>query len=107
MLTIAFWVLVYFLPAIVGFYRKHHRAWAIFALNLFLGWTVVGWIVAMVWAATRASLSPDRRDRQEMLNMRATMMGIHKLIFPENQKTGAILRMKIGLPATTAGNSHL
>ena len=67
MLDTALFLLVYFLPAIVGFCRKHHQAWTIFALNLVLGWTVVGWIVAMVWAATRASLSPDRRDRQEML----------------------------------------
>ena len=69
MLETLLFLLVYFLPAIVGFYRKHYRAWAIFALNLLLGWTVVGWIVAMVWAATRASLSPDQRDRQEMLNI--------------------------------------
>ena len=36
----ALFLLVYFLPAIVGIYRKHHRAWVIFALNLLLGWTV-------------------------------------------------------------------
>ena len=35
----------------------------------------------------------NRRDRQEMLNMRATMMDIQQLLFPEDEKTGAIVRM--------------
>jgi hypothetical protein len=42
-------------------------------------------------------LLQDRRDRQEMLSMRATMVGIQQLLFPENEKTGAIVRMKTGL----------
>jgi hypothetical protein len=32
---------------------KHHRnRIAIGMLNLFLGWTVIGWVVALVWADT-------------------------------------------------------
>jgi hypothetical protein len=42
---------LYFLPCIVG-WNKKHNAWAIFLLNLLFGWTVVGWIVALIWAAT-------------------------------------------------------
>ena len=42
-------------------------------------------------------LLTDRRDRQEMLNLRATMASIHTAIFPENEITGAIVRMKTGL----------
>ena len=30
----------YFAPSIVAFVRHHHNQWAIFALNLLLGWTV-------------------------------------------------------------------
>ena len=41
----------YFIPTIVG--HKKQNAGAIFALNLFLGWTVLGWIVALVWAMTK------------------------------------------------------
>jgi RsiW-degrading membrane proteinase PrsW (M82 family) len=41
---------LYFLPAIIG--RKKKNAPAIVALNFFLGWTFVGWIVALVWAFT-------------------------------------------------------
>lgn len=43
-------LVVYFLPAIVG--RKKKNASAIFVLNLFLGWTFIGWIVALIWAVT-------------------------------------------------------
>ena len=41
---------IYFIPAIIG--RKHHDATAIAVLNLFLGWTLVGWVLALLWAST-------------------------------------------------------
>ena len=41
----------YFLPTIIGFRKRN--AGAIFVLNLLLGWTIVGWIVALVWALTQ------------------------------------------------------
>lgn len=40
---------IYFAPSIVAWGRKNHFA-AIFALNLFLGWTLLGWVVALVMA---------------------------------------------------------
>lgn len=45
-------VLFYFLPAIVAWKRYHHNTTAIAALTLFAGWTVVGWIGALIWALT-------------------------------------------------------
>jgi hypothetical protein len=48
MLTLLFMVLLYFLPTIVG--RHKRDATGIFLLNLFLGWTVIGWVVALIWA---------------------------------------------------------
>ena len=42
----------YFLPTITAAYRKHHNQKAIFLLNLLLGWTLLGWIAALVWSAT-------------------------------------------------------
>lgn len=45
-------VLFYFAPALHARSKKHHNAKAIFVLNLLLGWTVIGWAVAMVWACT-------------------------------------------------------
>jgi hypothetical protein len=45
-------ILSYLLPAIVAAVRRHHNQNAIFILNVLLGWTFVGWVVALVWAAT-------------------------------------------------------
>ena len=42
----------YFLPALVANHRKHPQGNAIFLLNLLLGWTLLGWIAALVWSAT-------------------------------------------------------
>lgn len=41
---------IYFIPSIVAATRDTPRRGAIFALNLFLGWTLVGWVIALVWA---------------------------------------------------------
>jgi len=43
--------LMYFLPSIVALARSKRDLLAIFLLNLFLGWSVIGWVVALVWAA--------------------------------------------------------
>ncbi len=43
---------LYFVPAVIAFGRGHHNAGAIFALNLLLGWTVLGWIAAFIWSLT-------------------------------------------------------
>jgi hypothetical protein len=43
---------VYFLPTIVASHRRHPSSIGIFILNLFLGWSVLGWVVSLVWAAS-------------------------------------------------------
>ncbi len=40
----------YFLPTIVAGMRDHSSTGAIGALNLLLGWTFLGWVVALVWS---------------------------------------------------------
>ncbi|MFA5604938.1 MAG: superinfection immunity protein [Dehalococcoidales bacterium] len=44
---------IYFLPTIIAVVRKKRNTLAIFLLNLFLGFTFIGWVVALVWAATK------------------------------------------------------
>lgn len=44
--------LFYFLPWVVALGRKHNNALAIFLLNLLLGWTMLGWVIALIWSAT-------------------------------------------------------
>jgi hypothetical protein len=42
--------LVYFLPSIVAFHRKHDSRMVIFLINFFLGGTGIGWFIALIWA---------------------------------------------------------
>ena len=51
-LLIIFMVLAYLFPYMVASWRNHHQLGAIFTLNLLLGWTFIGWVIALVWAAT-------------------------------------------------------
>jgi len=44
---------LYFAPTIVAGSRGKNNTGAIFILNLFLGWCLIGWVVALVWAFTK------------------------------------------------------
>jgi hypothetical protein len=46
----------YFAPTWIG--RRKRKFWALFAFNFLLGWTVFGWLIALLWAVT-----PDRKFR--------------------------------------------
>ena len=41
---------MYFLPSIIGLARNKRDIGAIILLNFFLGWTMIGWVIALVWA---------------------------------------------------------
>lgn len=43
---------IYFIPSIVANNRQHKNKAAIIVLNTALGWTLIGWVVALVWAVT-------------------------------------------------------
>ena len=47
----------YFLPSIIAVVRHHRNTMAIVLLNLFFGWTMLGWVIAMMmatWQSERA-----------------------------------------------------
>jgi hypothetical protein len=46
-------LVAYFIPFFVATGRKHRFGAAIGLINLFLGWTVLGWVAAMIWAVNR------------------------------------------------------
>ncbi len=43
---------LYVLPTAVAMIRDKRNAVAIMALNLLLGWTLVGWVIALIWSLT-------------------------------------------------------
>ncbi len=52
---------LYFLPSIIASRRKHQSSGGIFVLNLLLGWTFLGWVIALVWSCSAVS-KPDRTE---------------------------------------------
>jgi T4 superinfection immunity protein len=48
---LSFWFVMYFLPSIIAFLKSKRDTLAIFLLNFFLGWSVIGWVIALIWAA--------------------------------------------------------
>lgn len=60
-MTLLFIIFAYFIPTVVAVVGRHRQAGAIGVLNVFLGWTVVGWVVALVWACME-----DKNDGQRV-----------------------------------------
>lgn len=43
-------LIFYFVPVMTAAERENKNIASIAVLNIFLGWTVLGWIVALIWA---------------------------------------------------------
>jgi hypothetical protein len=116
----------YLLPAIIAKCRNHHNRGAIFVLTLLGGWTLVGWVVAMVWAMLRqptrpvdpidnpvpdraesvqprpkSQTSPDNATKVEIADNIADLLRVQLMILPEEfkdieDKQGRIYRKSIG-----------
>jgi len=50
-----FGLVLLFLPTVVARSRNHPHAGNIFLVNLFFGWTFIGWVVSLLWACARTS----------------------------------------------------
>jgi len=57
-MTILFLIVLYFLPTFIGIIRYRLNIWAIILTNLVFGWTLIGWIVALIMA-----IKSDENDR--------------------------------------------
>ncbi|HEU5247248.1 MAG TPA: superinfection immunity protein [Candidatus Udaeobacter sp.] len=61
----------YFLPSIVACMRqKAEGGGGTFFVNLLLGWTVLGWFVAFIWACTgrtKADIVREQTQHRELL----------------------------------------
>lgn len=59
--AMAFFILVptlYFFPSLVATKFRHPRRRAIGLVNFFLGWTLLGWVLALVWAYSMPAEQP-------------------------------------------------
>jgi len=56
LIIMMFWffgTIVYFLPTIIALAMRKKQRLAIILLNIFGGWTGIGWLVALIWAAIK------------------------------------------------------
>jgi len=51
-------IAVYCLPTFIAVFRKHPNRRAIIWVNMLLGWSLIGWIVTMIWALTTVEDAP-------------------------------------------------
>jgi len=63
-------IAIYLVPTVVALVRKPPHLTAAIVVNLFLGWTLIGWVVALVLAVqstrkTPAGLEPWRTPPQQ------------------------------------------
>ena len=58
MLVGPFVLALYFLPAIIAIARHHPNTLGIALLDLFLGWTLLGWLGALIWSLVQIVSPP-------------------------------------------------
>jgi hypothetical protein len=97
LLLFAFLALCYFLPTIIAGFRKHRQVFAIGALNLFFGWTVIGWIMTLVWSLT----SPQGASQTIVVN-NAVSSSAGPSTPPERELPGAPASSAFVRPASAA-----
>jgi len=45
-------LVIYFLPSIIAILRKKRNVVAIILLNFLFGWSVIGWVITLIWSMT-------------------------------------------------------
>jgi len=57
---------IHFLPTFVAFVREHRHAVLILVLNVFFGWTIIGWLVLLIWASVGEEKDPIYARRRSV-----------------------------------------
>jgi hypothetical protein len=73
----------YLLPWGIAYSRKHPNAAGIFAVNLLLGWTVVGWILALAWAVRTLQPVKNQPQPQAIQSPQPQVVHIYHHAVPE------------------------
>ena len=65
---------IYLVPTVIAFQRNHVYRFVILAINLFLGLTGVGWIMALIW-----SIWPSERSLADPILGNVTGIGLRNV----------------------------
>lgn len=50
LLLLCLLLVLYFVPAAIAYARDHRNFAGVLLLNIFLGWTLVGYVMALIWS---------------------------------------------------------
>lgn len=73
----------YLLPSIIAFLRSRKSKWAILLVNAFLGWSVIGWVVAFAWA-----LFGERESREKAAEPKGSELDLSEVVAIDVETTG-------------------
>lgn len=57
-------LVLYLIPSVIAYRRWHRNFKPIFVLNIFLGWTFLGWLVCLVWSLSSNTQSKEVADNE-------------------------------------------
>lgn len=52
---------LYFLPAFVAWWRFHPNKAPILIINLFFGWTLLGWVICLAWSFSQIKTVANKK----------------------------------------------
>lgn len=52
-----------FIPVIIAMQRKHNDTLLIFLLVFFFGWTIIGWVGALIWSLSSVSVLQNNKPQ--------------------------------------------
>ena len=61
-------IFLYMLPCLFAAYRKHLNTGPIFIINIFLGWTFLGWVICLAWACSNNTASATSANHNDGKN---------------------------------------
>ncbi|WP_144143629.1 superinfection immunity protein [Paraburkholderia sp. BCC1884] len=99
---------LYLTPAIIADARNREDAFALTMVNILLGWTVIGWFAALVWARHPVSGRNLRHfaKRAQRAVARATIDGIVARASNRNSSIPMFNRRLVPVVARIAAHSH-
>ena len=60
-------LIIYFVPTVVAMHRGHRNKVAIIILNIFVGWSFIGWVVALVWSFTANTVETEGYSSEKVI----------------------------------------
>ena len=57
-------LVLYLIPSVIAYRRWHKNFKPIFVLNIFLGWTFLGWLVCLVWSLSSNTQPNEVADNE-------------------------------------------